>query len=627
MTTDDDNNNTAEDHDDDERQCPVCLTLEETLVCGPCRHSTCVPCMEQILNARGEQTRWPPPTAADNHLSAPTLGRCPICRRELSLFEMVDQDSGKVLCPKDTNYWCKDHLLSKAPPLKDAVYVPYHGKVGQLSFHWDWDKIKDTDKDNNMELPFLNLSIPVKKDWEKWRLEDGTLTPVIKYFEPGSHFHKDSRTFHGKISWAPTRLNGSYEWEVVLGFPPDYRFIRSGQIHMRRDRLVDDKSLTDDYTTEQRKLCRFPMDGRWTITWTTNNGEEKRAEIHVKNNEYRQSGYPFYLNFDDPLYPTVRWPRSTHSQTVQEGVDLVQDPMGPAVGSKIRWTTTSSNFSELYWERQTMGPVPSPHVILFGMGAGKQLYQRLDASLNDVSVIPKHNGDIIWGNVFCKRLYVGSASYHFLSPTNSFLSYRHPACRDLPPMDDGTPLPTRVDFHDLEWDPEERKLTASIEWEKDFGISWNENVRWKLTMYFDSEYMIILKGGIQCEWCQEKRARPRPPRVANPHRPPPVPVYVPPPEEEKQDEEKVEEAKEPEEPDRNEEWIMSGYGHDQLYINAAMLERYRNSTVVVDYKDIGKEQLARLEREGATKRSLGFVEHVFDLAARNPSSSPIDFLV
>jgi hypothetical protein len=593
-----------------ERQCPVCLTLVEILVCGPCRHSTCVDCMEQILNAKGEETRWPPPSAADSHLSAPTLGRCPICRSELSLFDMVDQDTGAVLYPKQTKYW-EDGGLSTL--LKDAVYIPYHGKVGQLSFHWDWSTIE-----GSKEIPYLNISLPLEKDKDRWRLEDGSLAPSRKFFEPGSHFHEVSRTFHGKISWAPSRLNGSYEWDVVLGFPPDFRFLRSGQIHMRRERKVDDRTLPPEYTTEQRQLCRFPLDGRWTISWDTVKGENKRAEIHVKNNEYRQSGWAFYLNFDDPKHPTVRWPRSDHSQTIQDGVDLDKEPMGPAVGAKILWTTTSPNFPEMVWERQTMGPSPSPYVILFGMGPDKQLYQRLDANFEGTSVIPKYHGGTLWGNVFCKRLYVGSASYHFLGPNNSFLSYRHPACRDLPPMDDGSPLPTQVDFHDLIFDPEERKLTCSIEWEKDFGTSWNENVRWKLSMYFDSEYMIILKGGIQCEWCNERRARPKPPRRPNPHRPPPVAVYVPP----KEDEQKVSQ-----EPKPNEEWIMSGYGHDQIYINAACLERYRGGAVPIDFTELGKEHCRRLQSEGATTRSVGFLNHVFELAAQNPNSSPIDFLV
>jgi hypothetical protein len=164
------------------------------------------------------------------------------------------------------------------------------------------------------------------------------------------------------------------------------------------------------------------------------------------------------------------------------------------------------------------------------MGEDKVLYQRFQNATQDNSNrIPSYNGASLWGNVFCKRLYVGSASYHFLAPDNCYISYQRPACRDLPALDDGSPLPTRVDFHDVVWDADERKLFANIEWEHGFGTSWNDNLRWKLTMYFDTEYMIILKGGIQCEWNQERRARPRPPRVENLHRLAPVPVYVPPP--------------------------------------------------------------------------------------------------
>lgn len=236
---------------------------------------------------------------------------------------------------------------------------------------------------------------------------------------------------------------------------------------------------------------------------------------------------------------------------------------------------------------------------------------------------------------------IGSASYHFLSPTDSFISYRHPACRDLPPMDDGSPLPTRVNFHNIEWDQDERKLTASIEWEKDFGTSWNDNVRWKLTMYFDTEYMVILKGGIQCEWCQERRARPRPPRPRPRNRPAPVPVYVPP----QSPEGDSETAEQPPPSDRNEEWLMSGYGHDQLYVNAASLERYRikedsrgdgfdflrgeddDEDAAVDYRALAEQHQKRLEKEGATKRSIGFLSHIFQLAADNDDANPIDFLV
>ena len=604
--------------DEEEETCPVCLNVShDNMVCGPCGHAFCKPCMERVLNADAAQQRWPPASQVDIHLSAPTLGRCPICRAELSLFDITSTTAlGKqqeYLYPRNINYYHND----KNCPLQGQVYVPYRGKVGQLSFHWDWHKIKQEQK----PLPFFNVSESLSKNPDRWRLESGRPISRIKYFEEGCHFHESSRTFHGRIVWwYNDRLNGSYEWDIVLGFPTDYRFISSGRIHMKRDYQVDESKLPKDYTVEQKQLCHYPLDGRWTIAWTTKEGDRKTGEIHVKNNEYMQQGWSFHLNFtQDPNHPRISWPKSQHYQTVVTGINLDTHPMGPPAGGAVVWKSTSPNFPKLEWIRQTVGPVPIPRVILFGMGQGKQLYQKLNADTDDS--IPKYCGQTLWGNIFCKRLYVGSASYHFLSPTNSYISYQHISCRDMPPLDDRTPMPTRVDFHNMDYNEEERKLTATIEWERDFGISWNDNVKWKLTMYFDSQFMIILKGGIQCEWSNVKRARPRPPRQPNPNRPPPVPVYVPPTPQENQ----------PAQPERNEEWVMSGYGHDQLYINAAMLERYRDNTVEVDYKVdykvVGQEQCERLAHEGATQRSIEFVQHLFQLAADNPNSNPIDFLL
>ena len=160
-------------------------------------------------------------------------------------------------------------------------------------------------------------------------------------------------------------------------------------------------------------------------------------------------------------------------------------------------------------------------------------------------------------------------------------------------------------------------------------------------MYFDTEYMVILKGDIQCEWCRERRARPRPPRPPPRHRPAPVAVYVPPTPEQQQE-------RPEEDPNRNEEWVMSGYGHDQVYINAAALERYRNpaqndsssdgdstnpasdnsgSSEAVDYKAIGNQHFRRLKQEGATKRSIDFLMHLFQVASQDDTANPIDFLM
>jgi Zinc finger, C3HC4 type (RING finger) len=534
----------------DDNTCPVCLNPSDDLVSGPCSHSLCIPCMEKVLNAEASEQRWPPQSAADMHLSAPTLGRCPICRSQLSLFQVRHSITSLLQYPPDFDYWkdddndegdegdktrgdreteedtCHDDEIHasttneeectpgrqsnasstgngpfstlrssltsaltystasssddnksklRSNPLKNSVYVPYRGRPGQFSFHWDWNKLKMHPKDDSSDSqhnkqtqrPFLNFAEAIQKQPDKWRLEDGSMAPKIKFMEPGCHFHEPSRTFHGTVQW-PKRLNGSYEWDIVLGFSKDYRFLSSGRIHMKRGRIVPEKDIPTTYSSEQRAMCQFPLDGRWTVSWVNSLGFEKRNEIRVINGEFRQSGWSFFINFDDPLRPYSLWPRSRHRQWVEEGVDLIKDPMGPKPGESIRWKTTDPRFPELFWTRQTVGPIPTPKVTLFGMGQDKYLYQRLNAKTE--GSIPKYNGKSVFGNVFTKRLYIGSSSYHFLSPTNCFISYRHPACRDLPPLDDGSPLPTRVDFHNVEYDEEERRLTATIEWEEDFGM-------------------------------------------------------------------------------------------------------------------------------------------------------------
>jgi hypothetical protein len=114
-------------------------------------------------------------------------------------------------------------------------------------------------------------------------------------------------------------------------------------------------------------------------------------------------------------------------------------------------------------------------------------------------------------------------------------------------------------------------------------------------------------------------------------RPAPVPVYVPP-------TPPTEDEQAPP-PERNEEWRMSGYGYDQLYMNAAIVERYRDNTMSQQdqmlpprgasggasrYYKICQDMLKRLEEEGATERTRQMIEHVFRNSER-PDSNVIDF--
>ena len=179
---------------DDDDGCPICLNDSSAMVQGPCQHSVCWPCMERVVNATGEEVRWPPQSMSDVHLGAPTLGRCPICRAALSLFEICDSKTGNLLVPPNFDYYQegegegeeeeeeeekaevgKSGINSKTNPLCRAVYIPYRGKVGQLSFHWDWERLKS---DNATKAPFLNIMRTLQTNPEKWRMANGKLAPL-----------------------------------------------------------------------------------------------------------------------------------------------------------------------------------------------------------------------------------------------------------------------------------------------------------------------------------------------------------------------------------------------------------------------------------------------------------------
>jgi hypothetical protein len=672
--------NPAEENDNDDEEdsstaacCPICLhypTATAGFAKTPCHHCFCIPCLERVLNADAAQKQWPPQSSS-SHQVPPTHGKCPICRAAFTLFQVVNAAATENATDAATSsdqilLYEKNHNLQDTP-LAGMVYVPYGGrpKVGLLSFHFD------NNENENENRPYLNIEESIRKSPDEWTLDNGMLAPGKIYFQKGSHFHAPSRTFHGTIQWQlephdGNRLQASHEWNIVLGFAKDFRFISSGLVKKQRELVrqplpeddTDTVNNNNNLTCEEKMKCAYPLDGNWTVLWYVQ-GMEKRTTIQVIGNTYMQSNWPFYLNFTDFRRPCIQWPRSTTVQVAERGVDLYTCPMGPEIGERIYWTTSSPNFPELQWIRQSIGNLPPPpQVIVFGTGQDQRLYQRLhtngdredssslqqQSSTNGFSGsdsdsgIPSYHGDTLWGNVFCKKLRLGSASYHFLSPTSSYISYEHVASRDLPPLDDGSPLPTRIPFHNMDWDPMLRVLKATIEFEHDFGTSWNDNVRWKLDMKFDSQFLCILSGGIQCEWCHERRAPPRPSLPPPAHRPPPVPIYVPPPIPPVDQDEPP-----PPPPTQNEEWVMSGYGHDQLYINAAILERYAQMVVLDQESGSGSEDDdnngngnngwsrisqgigQQLEQEGATARTRQMIDYVIQVAAQQPNANPIDY--
>jgi hypothetical protein len=251
------------------------------------------------------------------------------------------------------------------------------------------------------------------------------------------------------------------------------------------------------------------------------------------------------------------------------------------------------------------------------------------------------------------------ASYHFglRTPTNSipnadgeasepepyaYISYQHDMCSQWPPLDDGSPVPPQVYFHDIsveqveethlisrndeeEEDDGSRDTVTSphvvfrgnIEWLQDYGTTWQNNERWEYEMHFDSELTCILSGTVYCTSPGSSRRE------------------------------------------------MSRYGTDLVYINAGILHKFEswmnpsgnsgdanhsdnNDTETHNehrgggentneyalnisaesyqrYAQVSRGLRRRLQMEGASVRTVAMLNQVFTMSQQPGGSDPIDY--
>ena len=120
----------------------------------------------------------------------------------------------------------------------------------------------------------------------------------------------------------------------------------------------------------------------------------------------------------------------------------------------------------------------------------------------------------LWGNVFINQDFptLGCASYHFVSPSEVYLSFEHPSTKkDWPALDDNSPLPARVALRDIQWNEESRVFGAKIYWKRDYGSRWQKCNEWIFDLQFSHDYSFILAGAmsvveknrpVQEEWAQ-----------------------------------------------------------------------------------------------------------------------------
>lgn len=246
------------------------------------------------------------------------------------------------------------------------------------------EKSKESEEPEKQN-PYGENQNPLDGKWRvEWDNKSGGIDSVeihvkkSEYLQSGYPFHVTySDPKHPHIQWPNSKktqtiqegidlieepmgpkVGGRIRWTTTSPNFPELSWIRKtievGGVKQKTEKEASEQEKKKTMSEEGEVKCYNPMDGKWNVEWADQQGKAKKTKIHVKDSEYMQSGFPFHLNFDDPLHPFIPWPNSEYLQTVQEGVNLTEEPFGPKVGGRIRWTSTSPNFPELYWIRKTI---------------------------------------------------------------------------------------------------------------------------------------------------------------------------------------------------------------------------------------------------------------------------------
>lgn len=127
-------------------------------------------------------------------------------------------------------------------------------------------------------------------------------------------------------------------------------------------------------------------------------------------------------------------------------------------------------------------------------GRNGQLLLRTDHTKQPT---PVHHHATLSGNVFVHgKQPVGYNSLHFEDSTPPYISFAHfSAAIDLPPLDNGAPLPSKVFFQHVAIEGN-TLFRGTIDWEANYDTTWKSIRRQNYTIEFDSKYHCILRGNI-----------------------------------------------------------------------------------------------------------------------------------
>eukprot|EP00980_Cylindrotheca_fusiformis_P029997 scaffold24173_cov162-Cylindrotheca_fusiformis.AAC.4 len=342
--------------------CVICKDPEiDAAIGGMCDHIFCITCFKQVVHNPMEN-----PGYNDNHLAAPTLGRCPRCKKELRKFEAKRCKAGKVL---EKSAFAKQKMDIPKSKIFGKIYVPANKEVQLGNFCFD-----------DQSRPYIDFKDAIAQDKEKWLMNDGSQIPERKEFERGCFFDNETRTFHGKIKWNDVTFRGAHQWDVTLAFRKGFAAIHVGVIHERKERIID-KDDQKKKKPEENVRLQYPLDGAWRLFWKDIDGNEKSGKVTVRNNAFNQGPYLFNLNFSDPKHLTFKWPLDPVIAEAKSGVNLKDVPMGPEIGERIVWDTSHPAFQDGFiWERESIGEYPVQPTIHFGIGNNEYLEKGNESS-------------------------------------------------------------------------------------------------------------------------------------------------------------------------------------------------------------------------------------------------------
>ncbi|KAL9178644.1 hypothetical protein ACHAXT_001982 [Thalassiosira profunda] len=447
-----------------------------SFVTTPCNHHFCVPCIERVLLR-------PRPGGV------PTSGPCPMCREQVSLFDLEGSACG---VEEDMSSWpVRDAKYSQRAlvPMQNASallegMIDRHGAIEGYGITFCFDE-------SAASIDFAKpLRMAFRGDWTDDAIGHNLLDSI--QFDR-ARFHSKSMTFCGNVSFAnsPVRCEAGYFFqslECLLHFSDNANYVRKGSLQWK-------------YASTSAE--RYPLDGTWECQW----GGRSVDTIVVQRHRFSCFDEEMHIVIDEKTrLPSYTW--NYHNRLIKQTSTHQISGTGPGIGETLEWTTDLPGYEKIVWKQlETLESNKIEKCV--EIKAGNFVYQRCnDLGGGDVA-LPSYHADTVWGNTFCQLFTVGLASYHFVGPDSSavdadgdtneiqmraYISYENPRTEMWPDLDNGQSVPSRVPFRNIEWNAETRTFRGDICWEEDFGTTWMREAKWSYEIVFDPTFMFVKSG-------------------------------------------------------------------------------------------------------------------------------------